>query len=179
MTADGTPTPLPTGHSGQLAAPGAAPAPMRLVLDGSGLARRCSWSARSWRDQPLSRDAPASRRGLPSTVTKASVHSELVHPARSTNLYPLCGRLFCRCGTPFCRWGSPEAKRKYMSVCGCRLRPIDADTIERRVYVDLARLDPASAAGYSPEKAAEVLARLYTRIEVGGTVDDVSFVPRT
>ncbi|WP_127508669.1 hypothetical protein [Actinoplanes solisilvae] len=106
------------------------------------------------------------------------MHSELVNLARPINPYPLCGRLFCRCGAPFCRWGSPAAKREYMAVCGCRLRPIDADTIERRVYADTARLDPVAAADGSPATPGEVLARLYTRIEVGGTVDDVRFVPR-
>jgi hypothetical protein len=106
------------------------------------------------------------------------VHSELAHMARLVNPYPLCGRLFCRCGAPFCRWGSPDAKREYMAVCGCRLRPIDADTIESRVYADAARREPALTAGRWPGPPGEVLARLYNRIDVGGTVDDVRFVPR-
>ncbi|GAA3342593.1 hypothetical protein GCM10020358_57790 [Amorphoplanes nipponensis] len=106
------------------------------------------------------------------------MHSELVNLARLINPYPLCGRLFCRCGAPFCRWGSPESKREYMAVCGCRLRPIDADTIERCVYADAARRDPTLTAGPWPDPPAEVLARLYSRIDVGGTVDDVRFVPR-
>jgi hypothetical protein len=121
----------------------------------------------------------AARRPRVSAAKEPSVHSELVHLARLINPYPLCGRLFCRCGAPFCRWGSPDSKREYMAVCGCRLRPIDADTIERCVYADAARRDPALTAGRWPEPPAEVLARLYSRIDVGGTVDDVRFVPRT
>jgi hypothetical protein len=107
------------------------------------------------------------------------VHSELVHLASLINSYPLCGQLFCRCGARFSRWGSPDSTREYMAVCGCRLRPIDADTIERQVYADAVRLDPMMTAAGRLEASAEVLTRLYSRIEVGGTVDDVRFVPRT
>jgi hypothetical protein len=66
-----------------------------------------------------------------------------------------------------------------MAVCGCRLRPIDAATIERQVYADAVGLDPAMTAANWFKASAEILTRLYTRIEVGGTVDDVRFVPRT
>lgn len=65
-----------------------------------------------------------------------------------------------------------------MALCGCRQRPIDADTVERRVYADAAALNPSLAAGSWVEMPDEVLARSYTRIEVGGTADDVRFVPR-
>ena len=121
----------------------------------------------------------AARRPLASTAKEPSVHSELVHLARLINPYPLCGTLFCRCGARFCRWGSPDSTREYMAVCGCRLRPIDADTIERRVYTEAARIDPGLTASRWPDALVEVLARLYSRIDVGGTLDDVRFVPRT
>lgn len=107
------------------------------------------------------------------------MHSELVPLASLTNPYPLSGRLFCRCGARFSRWGSPDSTREYTAVCGCRLRPIDADTIERQVYADAVRLDPVMTAAGWVEAPAEALTRLYSRIEVGGTVDDVRFVPRT
>jgi hypothetical protein len=150
--------------------------------EGRDRTRRCGLSARSRSDQPHGPTGlMAAWRPLVAAAAAAkepSVHSELVNLARLINPYPLCGRLFCRCGAPFSRWGSPDAKREYMSVCGCRLRPIDADTIEHRVYADAARRDPALTAGPGPEAPAEVLARLYNRIDVGGTVDDVRFVPR-
>jgi hypothetical protein len=140
-----------------------------------GRTHRHERSARSPRER---KELTTFRRRLAATAKETSVHSESANLASSINLYPLCGRLFCRCGAPFCRWGSPDANREYMSVCGCRLRPVNAVLIERRVYADAARLDPASAIGGSSEALAEVLTRLYTRIEVGGTVDDVRFVPR-
>ncbi|WP_204301596.1 hypothetical protein [Actinoplanes campanulatus] len=66
-----------------------------------------------------------------------------------------------------------------MTVCGCRLRPIDADLIERRVHADAASRDPAAAVEGWTATAAEILASWYVRIEVGGTVDDVWFVPHS
>lgn len=122
----------------------------------------CGWSARE----------------LAAMAKESPVPSDLVHLARVINPYPLCGLLFCRCGAAFCRWGSADAKREYMAVCGCRLRPIDAVTVERRVCADAAKLDSSAAAGGWVETSGEMLARLYARIEVGGTVDDIRFVPR-
>ena len=168
------------GGRSHLRANGARVVRSRLSPEGRGRSRLASRSTRSRRDQPLGREAmTAVRRPLVSTAKESSVHSELVHLARLIDPYPLCGRLFCRCGARFSRWGSPDSKREYMTVCGCRMRPIDADTIERRVHADAARRDPALTASRWPELPAEVLAHLYTRIEIGGTVDDVRFVPRT
>jgi hypothetical protein len=56
------------------------------------------------------------------------------------------------------------------------LRPIDADTIEGCVQAEAARSDPVLTAGCWPDPLAEVLASLYSRINVDGTVDDVGFV---
>ncbi|MCA2216292.1 hypothetical protein [Jidongwangia harbinensis] len=73
-----------------------------------------------------------------------------------------------------------DSKREYMTVCGCRLRPIDADIIERRACAGAARLGPALTTGrWACEALADVLGRLDTRIEVAGTVNDARFVPRT
>jgi hypothetical protein len=66
-----------------------------------------------------------------------------------------------------------------MAWCGCRLRPVDAGAIERRVYADAARLDPHGVTDGETDPTAEMLTGLYARIEVGGTADDVRFVPRT
>jgi hypothetical protein len=98
--------------------------------------------------------------------------------ASSLDSYPLCGWLYCVCGERFFPSSAADSTREYMSVCGCRLRPIDAATVERRVYARAAHLVPPSASRWR-ERVEEALARLYARIEVGGTVDDVRFIPRT
>jgi len=152
----------------------------RLAPVSRGRTRLVPRSAGTRREWPHSRDvAVAVRPARVSTATTVSVHSELVHLARSSNPYPLCGLLFCRCGVAFRPWGSPEAKREYMAWCGCRLRPVDAGAIERRVYADAARLRPDGVTDGGAHPDVEVLTGLYARIEVGGMVDDVRFVPRT
>jgi len=99
--------------------------------------------------------------------------------ACSSDSYPLCGRLYCVCGERFFPSSAADSTREYMSVCGCRLRPIDAATIECRVYAQATHLVPSPATGRWHRHAERLLAQLYVRIEVGGTVDDVRFVPRT
>jgi hypothetical protein len=145
-----------------------------------GRTRPCGWSRKSLRDQPHRREGfwPAGRL-LASLAEETMVHSDLMAPASSTASYPLLGWLFCACGERFFRWGSPDSTREYMSVCGCRLRPIDADVIERRVRAEAALAVPALAAGRGSVCPVEVLVRLFSRIEVGGTVADVRFVACT
>lgn len=173
MTADGSPT--PTERRRPLAAPGEAPLPVAVVRSTTS---RTDAVIRGLQSSPLFGPVvQVNRSHQRGCAGRVSTHTELVHLASSINPYPLCGQLFCRCGSRFSRWGLSDSTREYMAVCGCRLRPIDAETIERRVYADAVRRDPVSAAGWS-EAPAEVLAHLYTRIEVGGTVDDVRFVPR-
>jgi hypothetical protein len=99
--------------------------------------------------------------------------------AHSLSSYPLCGRLHCICGERFFPWSAADATREYMSVCGCRLRPIDAATVERRLSAQANHLVPPPATGRWHRRSEKSLAELYVRIEVGGTVDDVRFVPRT
>ncbi|MEV4708336.1 hypothetical protein [Actinoplanes sp. NPDC049316] len=107
-----------------------------------------------------------------------ATNDEITRVAGSTLSYPLCGLLFCRCGARFCRSSSPASKREYLSVCGCRLRPLDADNIERLVHAEaVSRALGAATLGRSV-KTPEVLFHLYSRIEVGGTVEDVRFVRR-
>ena len=101
----------------------------------------------------------------------------MVERAGPLDSYPLWGRLYCVCGERFLPSCAADSTREYMSVCGCRLRPIDAAAVEWRVYAQAAHLVPPVSRGR--ERAEESLARLYARIEVGGTVDDIRFISRT
>ena len=106
---------------------------------------------------------------------------EVLNRALSRDAYPLHGWLFCTCGQAFLRSDATGSARKYLSLCGCRLWPIDADVIEQLVYAAVA--STGTAAGLLNDswanRPAEVFARLFIRIEMGGTVDDIRFVPRT
>jgi hypothetical protein len=128
-------------------------------------------------DRPLSPADP--------TFSLGPVGAEVAFPvtdgkrvSRTSERHPLCGMLFCRCGARFYRSESPGARREYMTVCGCRLRPIDADTIESQV------LAARNVHHEMPTAAGQVGLRTFTaldgrgRIEVGGTLDDIRFVPR-
>ncbi|GAA1582899.1 hypothetical protein GCM10009828_003720 [Actinoplanes couchii] len=119
-------------------------------------------------DRPLSLEASALR--LAPAVVEVARN---VCASRPSERHPLYGVLFCCCGARFHRSESPDARREYMTVCGCRLQPIDAATIEKRVH----------AAGISFDKAqgplrTRVAPDGYGRIEVGGTLDDIRFVHR-
>lgn len=118
------------------------------------------------------------RPALVPTAMNASGHGEFVSLPRTLDPYPLCGLLFCRCGATFCRSESPDAIRGYMTACGCRLWPIDAETIEQRVYADVTMLESARTADGQTDTTARLLTDRYARIEVGGTINDVRFVPR-
>ena len=99
--------------------------------------------------------------------------------ARSIDQYPLCGRLFCCCGQRFTPSAANMSGREYMSVCGCRLWPIDAATIEQRVYAHVTGGLPASGSSRLLRLVAAALSRVDMRIEIGGTVDDVRIIYRT
>jgi|ADGO01.1.fsa_nt_gi hypothetical protein len=98
----------------------------------------------------------------------------------STEDFPLRGLLVC--ATRGCRQrlypqpslGEPRA---YRNSCGCRLRPIDAATIERRVFEEVALRVPALLTA-DPQPCYTVYQNLLTEVAVGGTVDDVRLVWR-
>lgn len=90
----------------------------------------------------------------------------------SRRSYPLCGLLFCICGQPFSPCATGDS-RSYMSRCGCRLKPIDACTVERSVHAAATRSAPGVDT-LTPER----LAQLFTRIEIGGTAEDVRLFRR-
>jgi hypothetical protein len=75
--------------------------------------------------------------------------------------------------------GLVGGNRAYANICGCRLRPVDADTIEaiisRATHRHLGHLDgDASSAGLGV-----LFRRLLTMVRVGGCADEVICVWRT
>jgi hypothetical protein len=119
-------------------------------------------------------------RGLRTSVeTAALVQTRRTQRSDSMDGHPLCGRLFCRCGQQFIPGCSALSGREYVSLCGCRLWPIDAAAIEQRVYAHATCGAPASRSRRLPRLIAAVLSRFDERIEVGGTLDDIRIMPRT
>ncbi len=104
---------------------------------------------------------------------------EALGRALSREAYPLQGWLFCICGQAFLRSDGTDSTRRYQSLCGCRLWPTDADTVEQLVYAAAAgTLEELIGDGWT-RHSAEVFALLFSRVEIGGTVEDIRFVPRT
>lgn len=97
----------------------------------------------------------------------------------SLDSYPLCGRLFCGCGQRFVPGSSTASAREYVSLCGCRLWPINAAAIEQRVYAYATSGSSALRCGAAPEAEVAVLSQFRERIEVGGTLDDIRFMRPT
>ncbi|WP_432832934.1 hypothetical protein [Dactylosporangium sp. CA-092794] len=93
--------------------------------------------------------------------------------------YPLYGRLFCGCGQRFVPGSSTAPGREYVSLCGCRLWPINAAVIEQRVYAYASSGSSASEFDAAPAVVAAVLSQFGERIEVGGTLDDIRFMRPT
>jgi hypothetical protein len=104
---------------------------------------------------------------------------EVVPPYARSRSFPLMGLLFCACGCRLYPWGWPQATRMYISLCGCRLRPLDAEAVERRVYAEASLTPPDLAATLTPDWRPAVLAHVFFRVEVGGTVEQMAFVRRT
>jgi hypothetical protein len=150
---------------------GRSPQRVKIARVQSRLSRRLCGSHR--------RPAMATRGPRMSAETAALVKARHTQRAGSMDRHPLCGRLFCRCGQRFIPGCSALAGREYMSLCGCRLWPIDAAAIEQRVYAHATGEAPASGSSRSPRLMAAVLSRCDVRIEVGGTLDDIRIMPRT
>jgi hypothetical protein len=104
---------------------------------------------------------------------------EVLHRAPSRSPYPLQGLLFCICGQALLRSAGTGSAWNYLSLCGCRLWPIDANTVEQLVNAEVASAAAELIGGGWSSSPADVFGRLFIRIEIGGTVDDIRFVPRT
>ncbi|WP_173079169.1 hypothetical protein [Phytohabitans rumicis] len=83
----------------------------------------------------------------------------------------LRGLIFCAtCELPLHPVQLAAGRWAYRGVCGCRLGPVDGDTVERLV---------ADAAGVPAAQRAVIICRLVAEVRLGGTVDDLSIVWRT
>lgn len=120
--------------------------------------------------------APRGLRAL--AVPTALVRVCNVRSAGAVDRYPLRGLLFCRCGQRFIPGCSNPSGREYVSLCGCRLWPIDAAAVEQRVHAHATCGVPTTGSSRLPRFTAAVLRQFDLRIEVGGTVGDVRFVLR-
>ncbi|HEX6074912.1 MAG TPA: hypothetical protein VFZ32_06580 [Micromonosporaceae bacterium] len=94
--------------------------------------------------------------------------------------YPLRSFLFCAtCDQPFFPSPQPDGSRAYRSRCGCRLHPLDAGQTERRVYTEaLRRAFGPTAIATTSDCLAAIAARLFARVSLGPTPDDIAFIPR-
>jgi len=150
---------------------GGSPQRVKIARGQSRLSRRLCG--------PRRRPAMVTRGLRRSAETVALVQVRRTQGDGSMDRHPLCGRLFCRCGQRFIPGCSALSGREYVSVCGCRLWPIDAAAIEQRVYAHATCGAPASGSRRLTRSMAAVLSRFDGRIEVGGTLDDIRIMPRT
>ncbi|HEX2416934.1 MAG TPA: hypothetical protein VHJ83_02245 [Micromonosporaceae bacterium] len=95
--------------------------------------------------------------------------------------YPLQSVLFCAaCDQPFFGTQLGDGTRAYRSRCGCRLCPLSAAQIELHVYAETRRLafGTDTVAGLTGDHFALLAVRLFARIAIGTTADDITFTPR-
>ncbi|HEX6076991.1 MAG TPA: hypothetical protein VFZ32_17235 [Micromonosporaceae bacterium] len=87
--------------------------------------------------------------------------------------------MFCAsCDQPFFASTQADGTRTYRSRCGCRLRPFDADQLERRVYAEAQRRAFGINSAVTGDYLATLAVRLFAWISLGATPDDITFVPR-
>jgi hypothetical protein len=92
--------------------------------------------------------------------------------------YSLRGLLFCACDQPYYPLELAAGGRAYAAVCGCRLWPLNAITMERLVLETAEREAPALFVGVPTARHGAVFRRLFARVSAGGAGYDLSFVRR-
>ncbi len=75
---------------------------------------------------------------------------------------------------------TPGGTRVYRTSCGCRPGPLSASEVELRVYAEthVAAFGTDTVTGFTSAHYALLSIRLFSRIEVGPTPDDMSFTAR-
>lgn len=103
----------------------------------------------------------------------------VVHGTRSTDPYTLRGLLFCdSCGVPLHPLKLAGGPRAYRGACGCRMRSVDAATVERQVFNAVERRTPALVTGVPAECLAGVYLSVLAEVRAGVTGDELTFVWR-
>ncbi len=133
------------------------------------------------------------------TLGRWQLPAALINAGRVTpDPYPLEQILFCvTCGQQF--FGAhltgtrvpdgahvtdsvhqPGGARVYRTSCACRPGPLSASEVELRVYAEthVAAFGTDMVAGLTTAHYALLSVRLFSRVEVGPTVDDMTFAAR-
>jgi hypothetical protein len=95
--------------------------------------------------------------------------------------YPLEKILYCAsCDQQFFGTHVAGGVRAYRSQCGCQLRPLPATQVELRTYAEAQRLTfgTDTVTGLSDAHCALLAVRLFTRVSLGTTANDITFVTR-
>jgi hypothetical protein len=125
---------------------------------------------------------------LTTTVTEPLTLGRWQQPAALTRAglappdpYPIQKILFCAtCDQPFFGTRLAEGTRAYRSRCGCRLWPLPAAQVELATYAEAHRLTFGThpTTGLTTAHFALLAVRLFARITLGSTVDDIAFTHR-
>jgi hypothetical protein len=106
----------------------------------------------------------------------------LINAGRVTpDPYPLEQILYCAtCGQQFFGTHVAGGTRVYGTSCDCRPGPLSASEVELRVYAEthVCAFGTDTVAGLTSTHYAVLAVRLFSRIEVGPTVDHMTFTAR-
>jgi hypothetical protein len=97
------------------------------------------------------------------------------------NPYPLQRILSCAtCDQQFFGAHQFSGTRVYCTTCTCRPRPLPADEVEKRVYAETHALafGTDTVTGLTKAHYTLLTVRIFARIEVGLTVNDITFTAR-
>jgi hypothetical protein len=118
----------------------------------------------------------------PSTFGRWQQPAALILAGRVTpDPYPLEQILYCAtCGQQFFGTHLAGGVRVYRTLCACRPGPLPANEVELRVYAEthVCAFGTDTVTGLTSAHYALLAVRLFSRIEVGPTVDDMTFTAR-
>lgn len=95
--------------------------------------------------------------------------------------YPLWRVLFCAsCDEQFVGAHQFSGLRVYCTACSCRPCPVPADVVEKRVYAEVHALvfGTDEVPGLTKVHYARMAVRIFSRVEVGSTADEITFTTR-
>ena len=95
--------------------------------------------------------------------------------------YPLWRVLFCAgCGEQFFGAHQFSGLRVYCTSCSCRTRSVPADEVEKRAYAEVHALvfGDDEVTGLTKVHYGRLAVRIFSRVEVGQTAEDLTFTTR-